>query len=205
MSVTDIVDNHLRVLEPRWTNFLLNCPPNREGLMDAAIVTRLGEVDGRGRRTRRGRSCRRRDADRVPVHARERDDDQRQRRTRRGDRRHQRLHRYTIWRSSGTLPQSLTLDLGTTKPDVWLLADVPEYVTNAAVIAGYDHARSGILVSTDGDDVHRRRRQGRGPPTAKMKLAMFGPVAARYVRLEARAASGGTRAVATEITVGARR
>ena len=31
MTVTDIVDNHLKVLEPRWTNFLLNCPPNRRG------------------------------------------------------------------------------------------------------------------------------------------------------------------------------
>jgi hypothetical protein len=33
----------------------------------------------------------------------------------------------------------------------------------------------------------------------------FGPVAARYVRLEARAVNGGTSAAATEITVGARR
>ena len=61
MSVTDIVDNHLRVLEPRWTNFLLNCPPNREGLLDAAIVS----AADRGRasvvaETRRARRCRRR-------------------------------------------------------------------------------------------------------------------------------------------------
>jgi hypothetical protein len=33
----------------------------------------------------------------------------------------------------------------------------------------------------------------------------FGPVAARYVRLEARAVNGSNGAVATEITVGARR
>ena len=38
-----------------------------------------------------------------------------------------------------------------------------------------------------------------------MKAATFGPVAARYVRLEARAVNGGTAAAATEITVGARR
>src|SRR3954451_4801308 len=44
MSVSAIVDQHLALLEPRYTNFLLNCPPNRDGLLDAAIVTRLGEV-----------------------------------------------------------------------------------------------------------------------------------------------------------------
>jgi hypothetical protein len=37
-----------------------------------------------------------------------------------------------------------------------------------------------------------------------MKTAIFGPVAARYVRLEARAAMG-TSAFATDITVGANR
>ena len=38
MTVTAIVDQHLLLLEPRYTNFTLNCPPNRDGLMDAAIV-----------------------------------------------------------------------------------------------------------------------------------------------------------------------
>ena len=32
------------MLEPRWTNFLLNCPPNRDGLLDATIVARLADV-----------------------------------------------------------------------------------------------------------------------------------------------------------------
>ena len=58
-------------------------------------------------------------------------------------------NRYTIWRTTGTLPQSMTLDLGTTKPDVGLLGYVPEYVTNAAVTAGAITSY-GILVSTDG-------------------------------------------------------
>jgi alpha-L-fucosidase len=44
MTVDNIVNGHLKMLEPRWTNFLLNCPPNRTGTLDAAIVTRLGEV-----------------------------------------------------------------------------------------------------------------------------------------------------------------
>ena len=34
MSVSAIVDSHLKLLEPRWTNFIVNCPPNRDGLLD---------------------------------------------------------------------------------------------------------------------------------------------------------------------------
>ncbi len=38
MTTTKIIANHLQILEPRWGNFLLNCPPNRDGLLDDAIV-----------------------------------------------------------------------------------------------------------------------------------------------------------------------
>ena len=44
LSVDAIVRQHLALLEPRWTNFLLNCPPNRDGLLDDNIVARLAEV-----------------------------------------------------------------------------------------------------------------------------------------------------------------
>ncbi|PPF27625.1 alpha-L-fucosidase, partial [Rathayibacter sp. AY1A3] len=43
MSRADILD-HLAVTEPRFTSFLLNCPPNRDGRLDANIVARLAEV-----------------------------------------------------------------------------------------------------------------------------------------------------------------
>ena len=39
-----IVDGHLKRIEPLWANFLLNCPPNRDGLLPPEIVTRLAEV-----------------------------------------------------------------------------------------------------------------------------------------------------------------
>ena len=32
-----------RFVFPRWTNYLLNCPSNRDGLLDASIVSRLTE------------------------------------------------------------------------------------------------------------------------------------------------------------------
>ena len=58
MTETAIVDAHLKVLEPRWTNFLLNCPPNRDGLLDDAIVARLAEVGASLTPTTRARRCR---------------------------------------------------------------------------------------------------------------------------------------------------
>jgi alpha-L-fucosidase len=43
-SVANIVTTHLSVLEPRYCNYLLNCPPNTHGKLDASIVSRLTEV-----------------------------------------------------------------------------------------------------------------------------------------------------------------
>src|SRR4029077_2255899 len=40
-SVSYVVTDHLKVLEPRYTNFILNCPPNSDGLFDPAIVDAL--------------------------------------------------------------------------------------------------------------------------------------------------------------------
>lgn len=36
--------SHLADLEPKYTSFILNCPPNKGGRLDANIVTRLAEV-----------------------------------------------------------------------------------------------------------------------------------------------------------------
>ncbi|MER7837738.1 RICIN domain-containing protein [Streptomyces sp. NPDC096040] len=36
--------SHLADLEPKYTSFILNCPPNRDGVLDNNIVTRLAEV-----------------------------------------------------------------------------------------------------------------------------------------------------------------
>ena len=58
------------MLEPRWTNFLLNCPPNRDGLLDAAIVARLGEVGAAwSQNASRPPLPAQGAADRAPVHA----------------------------------------------------------------------------------------------------------------------------------------
>ncbi|KJK40795.1 alpha-L-fucosidase [Streptomyces variegatus] len=36
--------SHLADLEPKYTSFILNCPPNRNGLLDTNIVNRLADV-----------------------------------------------------------------------------------------------------------------------------------------------------------------
>ncbi|MET8943508.1 RICIN domain-containing protein [Streptomyces sp. NPDC004542] len=43
MSKASIL-SHLADLEPKYTSFILNCPPNRDGRLDGNIVTRLAEV-----------------------------------------------------------------------------------------------------------------------------------------------------------------
>ncbi|MFI6624314.1 alpha-L-fucosidase [Streptomyces sp. NPDC050528] len=43
MSKASIL-SHLTDLEPKYTSFILNCPPNRDGRLDTNIVTRLAEV-----------------------------------------------------------------------------------------------------------------------------------------------------------------
>lgn len=44
LSTNEIINGNLNRLEPQWCNFILNCPPNPEGLLDDNIVNRLTEV-----------------------------------------------------------------------------------------------------------------------------------------------------------------
>jgi alpha-L-fucosidase len=202
MTATDIVQNHLQVLEGRWTNFLLNCPPNRDGLLDSSMVAILNQVGAKWSP----------DLLRKPLPAQE----------------PQNEHPYTpvgatatsgnagyaidgvdtyntysVWQTSGALPQSITLDLGAQRSEVGILTYVPrfsgrEFPDTDGAITSY-----AILTSADGANF-TLATTGTWPASSAMKTATFGPVAARYVRLEARAAKGNA-AAATEITVGARR
>jgi alpha-L-fucosidase len=204
MSLSNIVDDHLKKLEPRWTNYLLNCPPNRDGLLDAAIVNRLQEV-GTGWSPNTSRPPLPAQAPLIeypytPVAASSTSgvaanaidglNDSNVR---------------TMWQTSGALPQSVTLDLGETRADIGMLSYIPRYVEASDGIGSPDGAITsfGVLVSTDGA-AFTEATSGSWAADGKMKTVTFGPVAGRYVRLEARAANGAA-AVATEVTVGAKR
>jgi hypothetical protein len=82
---------------------------------------------------------------------------------------------------------------------------VPRYIEVSDGIGSPDGAITsfGVSVSTDGT-VFTEATSGNWAADGKMKTVTFGPVSARYVRLEARAANGSS-AVATEVTVGAKR
>jgi alpha-L-fucosidase len=197
MSVSDIVTKHLADLEPKWTNFLLNCPPNRTGTLDTAIVTLLGQVGAAWSPNK----------SRPPLPAQ-------------GP---QNEHPYAIvaatatsgtagnaidgindsgfhsmWQPTGTLPQSITLDLGKTLPDVGWLGCTPyasgDSTAKTGNVTGYT-----VGVSTDGS-VFDKVTSGTWAADGQFKVATFDPVAARYVRFQVDSANGS--AAVTELTLG---
>jgi alpha-L-fucosidase len=204
MSVSNIVDDHLKKLEPRWTNYLLNCPPNRDGLLDATMVDRLSEVgavwspdSNRPALPAQPPSI---EYPYTPVSASSTSGLAANAIDGLND-----SNRRTMWETSGAFPQSLTIDLGETRADVGMLSYVPRYIEVSDGVGSPDGAITsfGILVSTDGSQF-TEAASGNWAADGKMKTVSFSPVPARYVRLEARAANGAA-AVATEVTIGAMR
>jgi alpha-L-fucosidase len=199
MTSATIVDGHLKKLEPLWTNFLLNCPPNRDGLLDATIVSRLAEVGmawtpnaARAPLPPQGPQIER---PYTPVAATATSGVAQNAIDGIND-----TNRFTIWQTAGTLPQSITLDLGQARADVGMLACVPRYAAGKGITDG--NVTSYIIsTSTDGSTFAEAAR-GTWPADGAMKVATFPPATARYVRFDVVEASGGSGAV-TEITVGA--
>ena len=197
MSVSDIVTKHLTDLEPKWTNLLLNCPPNRTGTLDTAIVTLLGQVGAAWSPNK----------SRAPLPAQ-------------GP---QNEHPYaitsatatsgnagnaidgindtsthTMWQPTGALPQSITLDLGQSRADVGWLGCTPYASGDSTATTGNVTAYT-ISISADGN-TFSKATSGTWTADAKMKVATFDPVSARYVRFQIDAANGNP--AVTELTVG---
>ena len=204
MSVTSIVDGHLKMLEPRWTNFILNCPPNRDGLLDATMVTRLAEVGAawspNAARPALPAQLPVIEHPYTPVSATATSGTAANAIDGKND-----TNSFSLWQTTGALPQSITIDLGQSHPDVGMLDYVPRYVnTNGgAGSSNGDITSFTIAVSQDGT-TFTQAATGTWAGDAKMKHVAFAPMTARYVRLTANAAMR-TAAVATEITVGASR
>jgi alpha-L-fucosidase len=200
MSVSSIVDEHLETLEPLWTNFVLNCPPNRDGLLDSAIVDRLAEVGAAWTPN----------ATRPPLPAQgpqiERPYTAAAATATSGNAGNAidgiNDNNYnTFWQTSGGFPQSITLDLGQSRPDVGIVSVTPRYANNLPVADG-NITSYRILLGTD-DTTFKEAAAGTWAADATLKVIDFAPTAARYVRLEVGAANGQS-AVATEISVGGR-
>jgi hypothetical protein len=110
---------------------------------------------------------------------------------------------YTVWESSASLPQSVTVDLGDVRDEVSVLNYVPRYVPQVGPSTDGAITSYNVYVSTDGA-AFTLVATGEWPANGLMKTASFPPVAARYVRLEALTVNG-TNAAATELAVGAQR
>ena len=197
MSVSDIVSKHLADLEPKWTNLLLNCPPNRTGTLDPVIVTLLGQV-GAAWIPNKSRSP-------LPAQG------------------PQNQHPYaivaatassgnaanaidgindsgthTLWQPTGALPQSITLDLGQIRPDVGWLGCTP-YASGDSTATTGNVTSYTVFVSTDGS-TFSKVTSGTWTADAKLKVATFAPVSTRYVRFEVDAANGSP--AVTELSLG---
>ena len=201
LSLDSIVRGHLQPLESRYTTFILNCPPNRQGLLDDNIVRRLAEV-GRNWTPNHSRpplpaGHLQNDYPIVPLRATASSGVASLAIDGINDAGH-----YTTWQSSSNLPQSITLDLGDTIPDVGILYYVPKYQPSATPTSDGAITSYAIGVSADGSQFSPVA-SGQWPADSAMKVVTFAPVRARYLRIQALAANGGY-AAATEISVGAR-
>ena len=199
LSVNEIVKDNLNYLEPKWCTFILNCPPNREGLLDSNIVKRLFEVG----QTWTPDSVRSQlplqqpfiESPVLPVTASATSGNASNAIDGINDR-----YYYSVWQSSTTLPQSITLDLGKEYGDISILNYVPKYKTvttptNEGSIKSYK-----IYISTDNTNF-AEISSGEWAGDSKMKVVTFTPINARYIKIEALTANN-NYAAATEFEVG---
>lgn len=214
LSATQVA-SELKVTEPSYTNFVLDCPPNLQGMLDAPVVAVLGQVPTYWKPN----------ASRAPLPAQPskievpltppsamatsgnaalaidgyNDSPKGVNNT---------LHSTqgeSLWTSIGSLPQSITINLGKSIGNIDMLMYLPQRHTGttAGNITSYK-----VLVSADGA-TFTQVASGSWPadPTYHALLSpqrvQFPPQTAQYVRLEADAvAGGGTTAIVGELAVG---
>jgi alpha-L-fucosidase len=210
MSADEVVDGHLNVLEPRYCSFILNVPPNPRGLLDQSVVDTLRTV---GRRWRPDRSRPPLPAQPdvlmhpvTPVTATATSGTATAAVDGHNDFGWNGQADQTLWTSAGPLPQAVTLDLGR----VFSRLDTLTYLPRQNTVTDYSFdtfitdgniTRYRVSVSVNGSTFKEVAR-GTWAGDNAIKRARFRPATARYVRLEALAAVGGTAAIAGEIGCG---
>jgi alpha-L-fucosidase len=199
MTVEDIVKRHLGDLEPKWTNFLLNCPPNRDGLLDPAIVQRLREMgtawSPNSARPPLPAQGPQNEFPYTPVAAIATSGNPDAAIDGKND-----TDFVSMWEPGEGLPQTITLDLGQVRPDVGWLGCLPRYRHEKSNQDGNVTAYR-IFTSTNGKDF-AEATSGSWPADGRMKAATFAAKPARYVRFQILAANG--KPAVTEISVGGR-
>ena len=209
LSAEQVVTDHLDVLQPRYCTFILNTPPNRQGLLDPEVVSVLQQVGGMWQPSSRPPLPAQPDVLRYPVTAVSAA-------TTSGnpaltvdgisDFGWNGEATQTLWQSDPGLPQAITLDLGRVYRGIDHLTYLPRQdTTTPYTFSGFvtDGNITGyrIAVSSDGVRFHEVAH-GTWATDHTLKQAYFRPARARYVRLEATSAAGDVGAIASEIDAG---
>ena len=214
MSASDIA-KEIKNVESNYTNFILDCPPNLQGLLEDPVVTALGQVPQYWTP----------DTSRAPLPEQPakietpltavsatatsgnaalavdgyNDSPKGVNNTMHSNKGE------SLWTSTGSLPQSVTINLGKSYDNIDMLEYLPQRNTGttAGNITSYK-----VYVSTD-NVIFTQVASGTWPadPTYHGLLcpqrAQFAGQTAQYVRLEAVAVSGGgTSAIIGELAVG---
>ena len=198
MSTNSIV-NTLNILEPQWVTFVLNVPPNNKGLMDDNMVNRLKEVGNSWSPDLNRPPLPAQPPQLVepvtPVTATATSGNASYSIDGLNDR-----YYYSVWESSSSLPQSVTIDIGQSYPDISMLAYVPKYVPYITPLEEGSIKDFRILTSTDNSS-YTPVMVGNWNGDVSMKTVVFEPTGARYIRLEVISGVNGYGA-ATEIAIG---
>ena len=209
------IANEIKGTESNYTNFILDCPPNLQGLLEDPVVTALGQVPQywtpNASRASLPEQLPKIETPLTPVSA-----------TATSGNAALAIDGYndsikgvnntmhsnqgeSLWTSTGALPQSITLNLGKSYDNIDMLEYLPQRHTgtSAGNITSYK-----VFASKD-NVTFTQVASGTWPadPTYHGLLCpqrvQFPAQTAQYVRLEADAVSGGgTSAIAGEIAVG---
>jgi alpha-L-fucosidase len=199
LSADNIVNGHLIPLEQRYTTFILNCPPNRHGLMDPRIVATLAEVGKRWKPNLKRPPLPAQGPQithYLPIVAAEastgnpyasfdgKNDS----------------YYYSVWISDPGFPQSITLDLGAPAEAVDAFSYVPQYETVERPTSEGAITHCKLYSSLDGQ-TWAPLAEAYWPATPALKTLGFAPTTFRYVKVEVLSANG-RFAAATEFSLG---
>jgi alpha-L-fucosidase len=214
MSASDIA-KEIKNTESNYTNFILDCPPNLQGLLEDPVVTALGQVPQywtpNTARAPLPQQLPKIEVPLTPVSATATSGSaalaidgyndsikgvNNTMHSNKGE---------SLWTSTGALPQSVTLNLGKSYDNIDMLEYLPQRNTGttAGNITSYK-----VYVSTDGA-TFTQVATGTWPADSKnggllsAQRVQFPAQTAQYVRLEATSvAGGGTSAIIGELAVG---
>jgi alpha-L-fucosidase len=214
MTASDIA-KEIKNVELNYTNFILDCPPNLQGVLETPVVTALGQVPQywtpNTARAPLPQQLPKIEVPLTPVSATATSGSaalaidgyndsikgvNNTMHSNKGE---------SLWTSTGALPQSVTLNLGKSYDNIDMLEYLPQRNTGttAGNITSYK-----VYVSTDGV-TFTQVATGTWPADSKnggllsAQRVQFPARTAQYVRLEATAvAGGGTSAIIGEMAVG---